>query len=185
MSSHELKRLSKFLSFLLRHGADEFHLALDEQGFADFDKVWAIVQRRYRGKFSKEDLEPILAGELDGKKRLELVDGQIRAIYGHNRRVKQVAYEPAEPPAILYHGTHAHVIEKIQESGLLPMERQYVHLSVDQERAFTVARRYTRDPIMLEVRAQEAQAAGHVFFQPDNNHFLCEAIPAEFITFPS
>lgn len=184
MSRRDLKQLSKFLSFLLRHGADEFDLALDEQGFASFDDVWAIVQRRYKARFSLEDLEPVLAGELDGKKRLELVDGRIRAIYGHNRRVKQVEYEPANPPAILYHGTHSHVIDKIRESGLLAMERQYVHLSVDQERAFTVARRYTRDPIMLQVRAQEAQAAGHVFFQPDSNHFLCEAIPPEFITFP-
>lgn len=181
---NNLRPLSKFLSFLLRHGADEFQLELDEEGFASLDEVWAIVEKRYRGRYTLEDLEPVLEGRLDGKKRLAREGDRIRAVYGHNRKTRQIQYDPANPPVILYHGTNERVLGKIHDTGLLPMERQYVHLSVDRERAFSVARRSTKNPVMLEVRAQDAQAHGLVFFQPDANHFLCEAIPAEFLNFP-
>jgi len=184
MARKNLRQLSKFLSFLLRHGAEEFNLELDEQGFASFDEVWALVEKRYKGRFTLDDLEPVLEGKLDGKKRLVLEGDRIRAVYGHNRKTTQIQYDPAEPPAILYHGTNDRVLDKIRESGLLAMERQYVHLSVDLERAISVASRRTNDPVMLEIRALDAQAAGITFFQPDENHFLCELIPPEFIDFP-
>ncbi len=184
MARKDLKRLSKFLSFLLRHGAAEFGLELDEQGFASFDKVWALVEERYNGRYVLDDLKPVLEGKLDGKKRLVLEGDRIRAVYGHNRKTTQIQYEPAEPPVILYHGTNRRVLDNIRESGLLPMERQYVHLSVHLERALSVASRQTNKPVMLKIRAQDAKNAGVLFFQPDENHFLCESIPPEFIDFP-
>lgn len=184
MTQKDLKSLSKFLSYLLRHGAEENNLHLDEQGFADLEQVWQIVEKRYQRRFQREDLEPVLAGELDGKKRLALEGNKIRAVYGHNRKTSAVVYEPAEPPPILYHGTNARAVALIQDSGLLPMERQYVHLSVDRERAYTVARRTTPHPVMLAIRAQDAYRAGLTFYQPDEQHFLCESIPSEYIEFP-
>lgn len=185
MAHKDLRQLSKFLSYLLRHGAEEYGLALDEQGFADLEVVWKIVEERYKHRFQRDDLGPILAGELDGKQRLA-VDGQkIRAVYGHNRKISAITYEPAEPPELLYHGTNAKAVASIRETGLLPMERQYVHLSVDRERAYSVARRTTPHPVMLQIRARDAHQAGHVFYQPDSQHFLCAAIPPEFLVFPA
>lgn len=184
MSHKDLKQLSKFLSYLLRHGAEEYDLTLDEHGFADLETVWKIVENRYKRRFQREDLVPILAGELDGKQRLAVEGQKIRAVYGHNRKISTVVYEPADPPDILYHGTNARAVPSIREAGLLPMERQYVHLSVDRERAYSVARRTTSDPVMLEIRAKDAQQAGCIFYQPDSQHFLCEAVPAAFLVFP-
>jgi len=178
------RSLSKFLSYLLRHGAEEYGLLLDMDGSVELEQVWAIVENRYGKQYDKEDLQFILDGKTDGKKRLVLEDGRIRAIYGHNRKISTVAYTPITPPPLLYHGTNHRVISQIKESGLLPMERQYVHLSIHLERAISVARRQTPNPIILSIRALEAQQAGHKFYQPDENHFLCTKIAATFIDFP-
>ncbi len=97
-------QLSKFLSFLLRHGADEFGLVLDDQGFAEMDAVWCCVEDRYGKRFTQDDLDLVLAGDKDGKKRFERKDGLIRAFYGHSK-VKAIVYEDATPPAILYPAT--------------------------------------------------------------------------------
>ena len=39
------------------------------------------------------------------------------------------------PPDVLYHGTARRFLESINENGLLPQSRQYVHLSQDNETA--------------------------------------------------
>jgi putative RNA 2'-phosphotransferase len=173
-------QLSKFLSFLLRHGADEFGLVLDDQGFAEMDAVWCCVEDRYGKRFTQADLDLVLAGDKDGKKRFERKDGLIRAFYGHSK-VKAIVYEDATPPAILYHGTTPEAWQKIQQTGLLPMQRQYVHLTIDLERARSVARRYAPHPIILFVHAAKAHDAGIRFFQPDEEHFLSEPIPPQFL----
>ncbi|MCK6510340.1 RNA 2'-phosphotransferase [Myxococcota bacterium] len=173
-------QLSKFLSFLLRHGAEEFGLVLDDQGFADFDAVWCCVEDRYGKRFTQDDLDEVLAGDKDGKKRFERIDGKIRAFYGHSK-VTPIVYEEAAPPAFLYHGTTPEAWQKIQQTGLLPMQRQYVHLTIELERARSVARRYTPHPLILRIHAEKAHDSGVKFFQPDQEHFLSEPIPPAFL----
>lgn len=97
------KRLSKFLSLILRHRAQDFGLNLDSQGFADFDTLREIVRRRSNVEFSEEDWQAVLNGQVDGKKRFEVVDDRIRALYGHSK-VGPVEYPSVEPPSIVYHG---------------------------------------------------------------------------------
>lgn len=179
--SRKLTSLSKFLSFLLRHGADEYKLSLDAEGFADIDAVWAIIQRE-RSWASRTDLETVIAGARDGKKRHERVGDKIRALYGHSR-VRDVVYPAVEPPEILFHGTVPRALEAIRAEGLQRMQRQYVHLSNTIERATTVASRYDKTVVLLRVRAKEAHEQGVVFHRPDDEHFLATAIPPEFIEF--
>lgn len=61
--------------------------------------------------------------ENSDKKRHELVDGKIRAIYGHSIP-KKIVKESTEPPVILYHGTASRFIKSIKDKGLLPKGRQ-------------------------------------------------------------
>lgn len=181
MSKHPVQ-LSKYLSYLLRHGAEEAGLQLDDEGFATIDDVWALVTKRFRNKFDHSHLDIVVAGDNSGKKRFEIVDDKIRAMYGHNRKLPTaIQYENTEPPTYLYHGTTPEAWPKIQEGGLLPMQRQYVHLAVGRKRAYDVASRYAKDPIMLRVKARAAFEAGHPFYQPEANHFLTNPLPAEFV----
>lgn len=177
------RRLSKFLSLILRHRAQDFGLTLDLQGFAEFDAVRAVVNQRSTEAYSEEDWQAVLDGLTDGKKRFEVVDGKIRALYGHSK-VGPVEYPPVEPPAILYHGTNSQALESIRRQGLQAMKRQYVHLSRTVERAIKVGSRRTEQVILLEIRASEAYRSGITFYNPEPEHFLAKAIPADFIDIP-
>lgn len=177
------KRLSKFLSLILRHRAQEFGLALDAEGFTDYDALREIVEQRSKDTYSEEDWQAVLDGHTDGKKRFEVVDGRIRALYGHSK-VRPVAYPAVEPPDILYHGTNPKALGSIRKQGLQAMNRQYVHLSRTMERAMNVGSRRTEQVVLLKIRASEAYRSGVLFYHPEPEHFLAKTIPVDFIDFP-
>ncbi len=177
-----LTKLSKFLSLILRHRAADFGIELDDQGFADVEAVWTQVTQRYQDRYSYRDLLQVVAG-FDDKQRFELVDGRIRARYGHSA-VRTIEYDPVDPPEYLYHGTSQPALKSIREEGLQPQQRQMVHLSVDPEWAERVGKRHAKVAIVLRVRAGEMIAAGYEFYHPEPKHYLTAAVPVEFIDFP-
>lgn len=179
----DLKRLSKFLALLLRHKADEFGLLLDEEGFTDIDTVWKLVNRNFPGTYSDKDLLAVVKGDEHGKKRYEIREGRIWAMFGHGN-VTPVSYPLAEPPDILFHGTTPAALAPIRSQGLLARGRQYVHLGTNSERALRVAARYTSQPVLLIVRARQAYLNGVAFFHPEPEHFLARAISPQHIEFP-
>lgn len=178
-----LTRLSKFVSVILRHRANDFDIHLDAQGFTDFAELKRIIIEKSTDVYSEEDWQKVLNGELDGKKRFEIKDGRIRALYGHSK-VDPVSYPKVEPPEILYHGTTPQAEKSIRREGLRSMKRQYVHLSSDLERANSVGSRRTEQVRLLIVRAREAALAGVEFYAPEPEHFLAKSIPPNFIDFP-
>jgi putative RNA 2'-phosphotransferase len=181
-SSKKLTPLSKFLALLLRHKAAAFGLALDGEGYTDLAAVWAQVQRRFGDTYDHDDLLRVIDGDGAGKKRYELRDDKIRALYGHSD-VGEVTYPPAVPPKHLYHGTTAAALIIIRQQGLSAQKRQYVHLTTNLERAKTVATRHDEQIIVLTVRAAEAHRRGIVFYHPEAEHYLARTVPVEFIVF--
>jgi putative RNA 2'-phosphotransferase len=114
------------------------------------------------------------------KKRFELVDDRVRAVYGHSVDGK-VEREQATPPAILYHGTPPDIAAIIRVQGLKPMSRQYVHLSSDVATAREVGLRRSPKPVIFEIDALAAHEAGHAFYIGHDKVWLCDALPASFI----
>jgi len=118
--------------------------------------------------------------ERDEKKRYELNNNKIRAVYGHSIKNK-IDKVKCIPPEILYHGTTEKAYKNIAVEGLKPMQRQYVHYSKDIETAFNVARRRTNEPILLEIEAKKASEAGAYYdnviaWQPLPEKYKEEAI---------
>lgn len=177
------RRLSKFLSLVLRHRAQDFGLTLDSQGFTELATLREIVSQQSKEKYSEQDWQAVIDGQLDGKKRFEVINGRIRALYGHSK-VSPVEYPSAEPPIILYHGTNPRALKAIRRQGLQPMKRQYVHLSTTIEPAIKVGSRRTEQVILLKIRASEAHRSGISFYNPELEHFLVQSIPPRFIDFP-
>ncbi|MFN8372217.1 MAG: RNA 2'-phosphotransferase [Anaerolineae bacterium] len=180
----DLVPLSKFLALILRHKADEFGLTLDVDGFTDVDSVWKQINTRFPGRYSYEDLLKVVEGDGDGKKRYEIVDGRIRALFGHSEGVREITYAPAVPPELLYHGTSQSALAIIRKEGLKAMRRQYVHFTVNTQRASKVASRHSDETVILTIRAGDAHRAGIVFYHPEEEHYLCEVLPPAFIEFP-
>lgn len=177
-----LEKLSKFLALILRHEPQKFGLALDDEGFTDADDVLLAVQIRYGAHYTWEDIETVVAGDKYGKKRYEIRDDKIRAMYGHSiHNGTEIQYPPAIPPEYLYHGTSRVILPLIQENGLARQQRQYVHLTTSLDIARRVAQRHSKNTVILRIRAQEASTSGHIFYHPEVEHYLVKAIPPEFI----
>jgi putative RNA 2'-phosphotransferase len=62
------------------------------------------------------------------------------------------------------------------------LNRQYVHLSAEEETAIQVARRRTNRPVVLRITAREAYKQGIRFYLGNEMVWLAEAILASFIT---
>jgi putative RNA 2'-phosphotransferase len=121
--------------------------------------------------------------ETSSKRRHELRGGRIRALYGHSLPDK-LKKTPGEPPEILFHGTAPAFMPAIRDGGLLPMRRQYVHLSVEQTMAGEVGRRKAKSPLILRIAAREAHASGVIFYEGNSQVWLADAVPPRFIQFP-
>ena len=138
------ERLSRFLTFLLRHKPKDYPLAIDREGFAPWQDVVEIVQERFYD-VTEAQIRALIAGA--EKKRFELRGDKVRATYGHSFAVDLGGTE-AEPPAQLYFGTARDLAQSMLRGGLTPRDRQYVHLSMTAEEAESVARRH--DPEFTE-----------------------------------
>jgi putative RNA 2'-phosphotransferase len=64
------------------------------------------------------------------------------------------------------------------------MNRQYVHLSTDQATAQRVGARLSSTPVVPEIRAGAAHAAGIIFYPGNEDIWLVDTIPPEFILDP-
>ena len=175
-----LERLSKFISMILRHKPQVIGITLDEHGWADVDElIKGINETGEEVKFSKDTLEIIV--KTDKKQRYSFSQDKtlIRANQGHSIPV-DVELEKKEPPKVLYHGTGVKSVKAIQEQGLLPMERLYVHLSIDVKTATNVGKRHGT-PVIFQVNAEQMQKDGYDFFQSVNGVWLTKEVPAKYL----
>jgi len=172
--------LSRVVSHALRHEPWLYELELDEDGWTDVGQLLTALQREQPewSELTEAHLaEMILASP---KRRHELVDGRIRALYGHSLPGK-LRRTMSPPPAQLFHGTASTSKSNIRQCGLLPMGRQYVHLSSDQDTAIAVGRRKSLESVVLLVRAADAWQAGISFYVGNEKVWLADWVPPEFI----
>lgn len=180
MNSKQFK-LSKTLSYILRHNPSQYGLILDEQGNVEIIDLIKALEKKGFYNLSKSDLE-YLAQTTD-KKRFEINGDKIKALYGHSVK-DNIIREATKPPEILYHGTISYVIPKIKEYGLKPMNRQYVHLSSDLKTAKIVGNRRKGDLIILKVKAKKAYEQGQQFYYANDNTWLTDELSPNWIIFP-
>lgn len=149
----------------------------DKRGFVEWPDVVELVQERFYD-VTEEQIEAVVSGS--EKERFQLVDGKVRATYGHSFPV-DLGGEAAQPPAQLFHGSARDLAHSMLRSGLKPRDRQYVHLSLTAEEAESVARRHDPAPAIIIVDAQAAHDEGIVFYK-SGPLFLVENVPAKFLS---
>jgi putative RNA 2'-phosphotransferase len=178
MNTDQLKKISKSLSYVLRHRPDSVGLELGKGGWIAVDELLRAFEES--GKpISIEVLRKVVAE--NDKQRFELSEDaqRIRARQGHSVEV-DLLYEPAIPPAVLYHGTAAHNLDSIFEQGLIKGRRHHVHLSINQQTMLQVARRHGR-PVLLAIDAGRMHADGHAFFATGNHVWLTDSVPPQYL----
>ena len=177
--SRDQVRLSRRISMVLRHRPEAAGLTLDANGWVPVDDLLAAL------RINRAELDVIV--EHNDKSRFAVArrdDGSdwIRAGQGHSRRVAvDLELPPADPPAVLYHGTPRANLAAIMREGLRPGSRHHVHLSADVPTALRVGRRRSADVAVLRVAAAGMAAAGHVFHRSTNGVWLTSVVPAEYV----
>jgi len=170
---------SKFLSYVLRHEPEAIELSLDKEGWAVIDDL--ILRAGNKGYALDKDLIFDVVESSEKKRFTISEDGlRIRAAQGHSTQQVNITYVEKMPPDILYHGTATRFIVQIRDQGLLPLSRQYVHLSSDEDTAIQVGQRYGK-PVLLKIKAMDMYDKGFKFYQADNGVWLTEHVPYEYI----
>ncbi|MBE9029578.1 RNA 2'-phosphotransferase [filamentous cyanobacterium LEGE 11480] len=179
MPSNRQTKISKYLSYHLRHAPQELGLTLQPGGWVNItDLLTAASQDKYT--ITRQELETIVAESEKQRFAIDPTGEKIRANQGHSVTV-DLKLEPMGPPAILYHGTAAQFVDQILESGLKKMARHHVHLSADTRKAKDVGQRRGK-PVIFQVDAAAMDAAGIIFYCSENGVWLTDHVPPEYLT---
>lgn len=174
MSSVEI---SKFISLILRHKPSEIGIMLDEHGWANVNELIEGINKRH--PFNMSQLEEIVSS--DEKQRYAFSEDKtlIRANQGHSIPV-DLEFEEALPPNFLYHGTGEKFVSSINDLGLIPKSRLYVHLSKDTETAIKVGKRHG-NPVVYSVDCKKMVADGYKFYLSVNGVWLTKEVPTKYL----
>ena len=169
--------VSKFISLILRHKPETIGIVLDEHGWADVDDLITGISRTY--PLTKEELEEIV--RTDEKQRYSFNESHtlIRANQGHSIPV-DVELEEMTPPTYLYHGTGEKYVSAINEQGLIPKSRLYVHLSEDYDTAVKVGTRHGK-AMVYRIDAKRMGDDGFTFYRSINCVWLVKNVPVKFM----
>lgn len=176
--SADLRGLSRLMSLVLRHEPERFGLVLDAEGFTPLADLVQALRAEAPGTV-EADVRAVVATIDARKQRFSIEGGDIRANYGHSV-AGRIAHEAAAPPAILLHGTGAATLESVLSTGLLPMRRQYVHLTEDRELALRVGARHGK-PCLVRADAALAYCDGIRFYRANRSFWLADHVPARYL----
>lgn len=173
----KLDKLSVFISLLLRHKPEAANITLDEHGWANVEELLNGINNTGR-KIDMNILEEIV--RTDNKQRYSFNQNKtlIRANQGHSISV-DVDLKEQDPPEFLYHGTAIRFLDSIENEGLKPMNRLYVHLSKDTETALKVGKRHG-DPVVLKIYSGEMYKDGNKFYLSENGVWMTKKVAVKY-----
>lgn len=176
------KFISKKMSYALRHNPDKYGIQLDQFGYTDLPHFIYVMNHvhHFQPALTERRIREVMAHS--NKQRFKIKNNRICALYGHS--IPGIISHPeAVPPKVLYHGTARRFIDSIKKLGLLPMKRQYVHLSTGVAMARQVGSRHDSHPVVLVIDAQRAHNDGISFYRGNDDVWLCDQLPAKYIKF--
>jgi len=178
LNEEQLKKLSKAMSYWLRHKPEDIGLNISKDGWADMQEL--IDKGQKKMMFNFNDIKQVV--QQNDKQRFAMSGDflKIRANQGHSVDVK-IEFQETVPPVFLYHGTPNKSVDQILKEGLKKMKRTHVHLSVDKETAAKVGSR-RGDFTILKVEAMKMRAEGHKIYISENGVYLTDVVPPEYIS---
>lgn len=182
-------KLGSTLCSVLRHHPERIGVSMDLQAWVNAGELIRKFNEFYHDRKFYLSL-PVLMEVVhtDDKQRYGLKGTgpnlMIRCRQGHSIPWLEMDYRQEIPPEILYHGTIRTYLDSILEQGILPMERQKVHLSRDIPTAQTVAKRRKSkgQPIILQVNTARMAADGVVFYLAENGVWLTDYVDPKYVS---
>lgn len=174
---NRLIKISKFLSYVLRHHPEKIGIKMSQEGWVDIREL--IEKSKNEMLFDFGDIKHVV--DNNDKKRFALSDDMcsIRASQGHSIEV-DIDFKEVIPPKYLYHGTTNKSAYFILKEGLQKKNRHHIHLSFDQETAANVGARRGAF-VILKIEAMKMRADGYKIYISDNGVYLTDEVPAKYI----
>jgi len=178
MKQSRLVKISKYLSKHLRHQPERLGLQLQPGGWIRVRDLLAACQR-HNFPIAQTELEEVVAKNDKQRFSFDATGTLIRANQGHSVEV-DLQLKSTVPPQILYHGTGKQSVPLILKSGLKKMSRHHVHLSAEINTAKRVGARHGY-PVVFQVNAEAMHRAGFSFYCSENNVWLVDRVPPEYL----
>lgn len=174
--AHDVK-LSKGLSWLLRHGAEKEGFRITSQGFV---LVADILKHPKYTAYTEADIRKVVEENDKQRFALETNDNNelmIRANQGHTMAISDLELTPVDPQEtpVAIHGTYEKCITSIRKQGLSRMSRQHIHMAVAEPGSSGVISGMRKScDYLVYVDIVRASEAGLKFFRSANNVILCD-----------
>ncbi|AYV85382.1 MAG: RNA 2 - tpt1 family protein [Satyrvirus sp.] len=181
MNANDSTRISKYLSYILRHGAVKEGYNMDPHGFICTDE---IISKCIKHTITFKKIKNIV--DTNDKKRFELVEKNnkwyIRAVQGHS--ISEInldlglhlVKDPSEIP-IVVHGTTIEAYKLIKQTGINRMSRNHIHFAhgTPDDKSVISGMRKTSE-VMVYIDVPKAMDAGIKFYKSSNGVILSEGI---------
>ena len=171
-------KISKYLSYHLRHRPERLGLQLAPGGWVNVEQLLAAATEQ-GFVITMEELKAVVSQNDKQRFAFDRTGQLIRANQGHSISV-ELDLLTAIPPAVLYHGTYKQALASIWQKGLVKMQRHHVHLSSDYQTALKVGKRRGK-PVVLKIDTEAMVKAGINFYRSENGVWLADSVPQQFI----
>jgi len=172
-------KLSKLLSWALRHGAQDLGLNMTPEGYVSLSEL--LSKHQFSNYTTKQVTEVV---ETNDKKRFKLTEqaGQlyIRANQGHtinsvseDKLLREIT-DFNEFPTVI-HGTTKSALTSILKRGLFRMNRNHIHLAAGMPGQVISGARANCN-VFIEVNMPLAMQEGIKFYVSDNNVVLTSGV---------
>lgn len=184
ITENNKKKISKTMSWILRHGLDELGLKIDNMGRIPLKVL--IEQKQIKQLGANELIVKEIVDTSDKKRfRLDKVDGEwmIGAVQGHSATIgekidtSKLMEKITKPVELCVHGTYTKFIESIKKTGLNRMGRTHIHFATgfpSDSNVISGARSSANVFIVLDM--EKAMEDGIEFFSSSNGVILTEGV---------
>lgn len=177
-----MRKLSVYLSYLLRHHPEEAGLDMDTHGWVSVDELIDGVNQKGKYTLDRSRLERLVAEDNKGRYRFNEDRSRIKCCQGHSIPWVIPELTWGEPLRYLYHGTTTAALKKIEADGAIrKMRRHAVHMQADEAQAWRSAERWHLTPVVLKIDAEKMSADGYAFGMADNGVWCTELVPVDYI----
>lgn len=177
MGKEKHQKISVKLSWYLRHNKDIEAFKKDENWNGSVPVEWILKEL----EINMTILDEIVETDKKGRYSFNSDKTTIKANQGHSVNVN-LGLIPSEPPKILYHGTNQNVKDIILDTGLKPMNRQFVHLSEDIETASVVGKRRVGDLVILKIDSESMYKDNIEFVKSQNGVWLVDIVNPKYLS---
>ena len=178
MNNSRTVKISKYLSRHLRHAPERIGIQLAPGGWVPVSELLAACQK-HNFAIQLAELKEVVAENDKQRFSFDETGTRIRANQGHSVEI-DLQLKPAVPPDILYHGTGSGAVESILKQGISKMSRHHVHLSADIQTARKVGARHG-NPAVFTVDCAAMQRENHTFYCSENNVWLVDFVPPNYL----